>query len=225
MERFRNELKYLISDQEMRLIKDRLERVMKLDGHADHGTYMISSLYFDDYDDSCFYDVAAGVDSRKKYRLRYYDQNTERISLESKYKRNNLVQKRITLLDKKEAKDLVSGKYLRNTVEDELKKELSFGIMAAGLHPVMIVEYERIPYVYEPGNVRVTFDFNLRSSSDLGNFLEEYENRRSILPENTQILEVKYDGFLPTVIYDCINVGNLQQLSVSKYCLCRKYKI
>lgn len=226
MEKYRHEFKYLISYDQMKIIQMRLEKAMKLDSHAENGKYTISSLYFDDYDDSCFYEVAAGIDLRKKYRLRYYEHNTDRIMLECKAKRNNMMLKKACLLDQNEAAKLVNGSYLRDVADqNDLKKEMTFMIMAKGYHPKVIVEYERIPYVYESGNVRITFDMNVISSTDVGHFLDKYAKRRLVLPVDTLIMEVKYDEFLPEVIYDCINIGALEQLSISKYTLCRKYMI
>ena len=224
MEKYRHELKYLIDQGQMLLIRQRLEKTMRLDEHVKGGSYLISSLYFDDYDDSCFHDVGAGVDLRKKYRMRYYDHDDSRISLECKAKRQNLMLKRSTLLNKEESRALVKGRYLRDiSAQDEMKKEFTGKMMAQGYHPVIIVEYERIPYVYKAGNVRITFDMNVRSSKDIENFLGDYKRLRPVLPHGSLIMEVKYDEYLPNVIYDCLNTGDLEQLSISKYTLCRRF--
>lgn len=226
MEKFRHEFKYLISYEQMRLIADRLKRVMKLDPHAKDGRYLISSLYYDDPYDSCFYEVAAGVDLRKKYRLRYYDHDASAVFLECKAKRNNMMLKKNSYLEHYDALKLVNGGYLRDIADqDDLNKELTYKIMARGFKPKVIVEYERVPYVYEAGNIRITFDMNITSSTDLKNFLGQYAYKRSVLPCGSLIMEVKYDEFLPSLIYDCIDIGGLEQLSISKYTLCRKYMI
>ena len=73
--------------------------------------------------------------------------------------------------------------------------------------------------------MRITFDMNVTSSTDVSHFLDEYAKRRLVLPVDTLIMEVKYDEFLPEMIYDCINIGALEQLSISKYTICRKYMI
>ena len=134
--------------------------------------------------------------------------------------------KKACLLERNEAAKLIDGSYLRDVADqNDLKKEMTFMIMAKGYHPKVIVEYERIPYVYEPGNVRITFDMNVTSSTDVSHFLDEYAKRRLVLPVDTLIMEVKYDEFFPEMIYDCINIGALEQLSISKYTLCHKYMI
>lgn len=69
------------------------------------------------------------------------------------------------------------------------------------LRPRVLVSYVREPYVYAAGNVRVTFDSNIRTSL----FQREFLN--GALPDiiatdapGDIILEVKYDAFLPEVI-------------------------
>ena len=69
------------------------------------------------------------------------------------------------------------------------------------LRPRVLVSYVRGPYVYAAGNVRVTFDSNIRTSL----FQREFLNGAlpDIIATDTPgyiILEVKYDAFLPEVI-------------------------
>lgn len=224
MERYRHELKYFIREQEIPLIESRLKAVMRPDPNAVGGSYNISSLYFDDPDDTCLYDVAAGVDRRRKFRIRIYGHDADRIVLESKAKRNDMTLKKSSLLSKKEATELISGRYLRDVAsQDEVKKQLTALMMAQAYRPRTIVEYERVPYVCPYGNVRVTIDMNVRSSMATGGFLDREGGFRPVLPAGVHILEVKYDEYLPSIIYDCLNVFGLQRSSVSKYVLCRRY--
>jgi hypothetical protein len=74
------------------------------------------------------------------------------------------------------------------------------------LSPRTIVDYIREPFVYVPGNVRVTLDREIRTG--LGNL--DFLNPDSLtVPagEDTVILEVKWDTFLPDVIRDLVHVG------------------
>lgn len=89
----------------------------------------------------------------------------------------------------------------------------------------MIVAYERTPFVYNFGNVRITFDRNIGSTTDLNSFFDPYLPLRPILPLGKQILEVKYDELLPDFLYHAMSLGSLQQTTFSKYYLCRKYTV
>ena len=91
------------------------------------------------------------------------------------------------------------------------------------LHPTVSVAYERTPFVYPAGNVRISFDRNIGCSPDLDGFFAHSLPLRPILPQGKQILEVKYDGFLPDFLYAAMNLGSLSQTAFSKYYLCRKF--
>ena len=91
------------------------------------------------------------------------------------------------------------------------------------LRPAVIVEYERIPYIYPNGNVRVTFDLNVSSSCDWTHFWNDDLAKRPIMPAGMHLMEVKFDEFLPDFIYHNLNLGTLSQTAYSKYYLCRKY--
>lgn len=48
-ERYRHELKYLISYGEKAALETRMRPILQMDPHAGSGGYFIRSLYFDDY--------------------------------------------------------------------------------------------------------------------------------------------------------------------------------
>ena len=91
------------------------------------------------------------------------------------------------------------------------------------LRPVVIVEYDRVPYIYSLGNVRVTLDENIRGGSRVDLFLEDQIPLRPIMPAGHHILEVKYDEFLPDFLYEVMNLGSFRQTAFSKYYLCRQF--
>ena len=96
-------------------------------------------------------------------------------------------------------------------------------MMVNRMHPVVIVEYDRTPYIYRYGNVRVTFDMNISSSRAFDRFFEPKLPRRPIMPAGTHLMEVKFDEFLPDAIYRALQLGNLRQTTFSKYYLSRIY--
>lgn len=93
------------------------------------------------------------------------------------------------------------------------------------LRPKVIVEYDRVPYIYPQGNVRITLDENIRSSSRVELFLEDQIPTRPILPAGQHILEVKYDEYLPDFIYRAVQLQELHRTAFSKYYLCRRYHL
>lgn len=221
---FRHELKYPISAAQVEMLKSRLNGILSLDAHAEGGSYRIRSLYFDDYDDRCFYENENGVDPREKFRIRIYNGSTERISLECKRKERGKTLKTACPLTLEQTMLLMEGVPLENISEQPpLLQKLTARMLTTRMRPVVIVEYDRVPYVYRLGNVRITLDTNISSCSDVKRFLEPDIPRRPVMPMGQQLLEVKYDAFLPDHLYRSLSLSNLSQTAFSKYYLARKY--
>ena len=91
------------------------------------------------------------------------------------------------------------------------------------LTPRTVVEYVREPYVYEMGNVRVTFDSRVRSGLQAIDFLSPDLPTVAVTAGKTCVLEVKYDAFLPEVIAWAVAPAGQLRTSFSKYEACRIY--
>ena len=226
-DKYRHELKYPVSGKELEMIKNRIHPLMELDANVgSEGRYNISSLYFDDLFDSCFYDNENGLDPREKFRIRIYNHDISRISLECKRKERGKTLKTSCLLSTSQAEKLCHGEYLRDIGnQSPLLRKFTEQMMSRRLRPVIIVEYNRIPFAYKYGNVRVTFDMELSSSTEVTNFLTGTISKRPVMEAGMHLLEVKYDEYLPDVIYNALQIDNLKQMAFSKYSLCRKYTI
>ena len=223
-EKYRHELKYLISYADKAELVVRLAPVLHLDPHAQQGGYFIRSLYFDDYDDRCLLENENGTDPREKFRIRIYNGSAERISLECKRKERGMTHKTSCPLTREQTELLMAGKIVPNVADrPPLLQKLTAQMMTRRLRPVVIVEYERIPFVYRNGNVRITLDTNLVSSSDVSQFLRERIPHRPVMPLGQQLLEVKYDAYLPDFLYQSLQLSDLRQTAYSKYALCRRY--
>lgn len=97
--------------------------------------------------------------------------------------------------------DLHTGADGRYTIRSRWSGSCCCKMKTQQLRPRVLVSYVREPYVYAAGNVRVTFDSNIRTSL----FQREFLN--GALPDiiatdapGDIILEVKYDAFLPEII-------------------------
>lgn len=227
MEKYRHELKYLVSNAEIAMIKNRLNHLIEPDKNAvSSGMYSIRSLYFDDYENRCFYENENGTDPREKFRIRIYNHSTNRITLECKRKERGKTLKTSCPLTIEQTRALTEGKVLPLIGEQPpLLRKLTMQMLTRKLKPVVIVEYDRIPYVYSNGNVRITLDTNISSSKAIGCFLDERIPKRPVMPLGTQLLEVKYDEYLPDFIYNNLQLQNLSQTAFSKYYICRKIAI
>ena len=217
----RHEHKFYINQADYFQLRSRLRVIAKADQHTDeNGGYKIRSLYLDNYADKAVMEKQAGINRREKYRIRYYNDNTDFIRLEKKSKANMLTFKTTTPITKQQCQSLLSGNY--KCLKDEnvpLMMELYTKMHTELLRPKNIVDYEREVYVYPAGNVRITFDRHIRMTNSVGQFLEP--GAVMIPSANAFILEIKYDGFLPEIIRNILQIDRRMQTEFSKYVVAR----
>ena len=224
---FRHELKYLVTDAQVAAIETRMNAIMQTDGHAvgrKRKEYRLASMYFDDLADSCYYDNENGYDHREKWRIRIYNHSPEEIFLENKVKLHGMTHKHRCRLTKAETVALILGKLFWKP-DRGLLTDFLYEKNTRGFHPTVITVYDRIPFIYPLGNVRITIDRNISSSVDFRHFFDRRLAVRPVLAANTHLLEVKYDEFLPSFIHQCLQTEGLQRTSFSKYYLCRRYSL
>lgn len=220
---FRHEWKHEIHDSDLRALRARLEAVLERDRHAAGGSYAIRSLYFDNLADKALREKINGVNGREKFRVRYYNGDLSRVFLEKKSKWNSLCRKEQVRLSPEEVQAIAQGDVSRlEGSKHPLVWELCLKMTTQGLRPRTIVDYTREPFVYAPGNVRVTLDYNIRTGLNSTDFL----NPDCItIPagDAPAILEVKWDNFLPSLIRDLVQVPRTHTSAFSKYAACRLY--
>ncbi len=221
---FRHELKYLIQSVHVPLLRSRLEHLIPLDKNVSpSGGYTIRSLYFDDYDNRCYWENENGTDPREKFRIRIYNGSTDRIRLECKRKERGKTLKSSCPLTLEQTQQLMAGKVLPHMeCQPAVLQKLTREMLLSRMRPVVIVEYYRIPYVYKNGNVRITLDTQISACDDIQSFLNPSILKRPVMPLGQQLLEVKYDAYLPDFIYRSLQLENLRQTAFSKYYICRK---
>ena len=241
--RYRHEWKHEISWSDLLCIRQRLRAVAQPDPYTIGGKTLIRSLYFDDAADSALREKIDGVNMREKYRIRYYNGDPSFIKLEKKSKHNGLGTKYAAQLTAAEAQAIVDGdlewmreEMLKLSAPDlpegglesqkigpyrrELVGELYSRMQGKGLRPKTIVDYTREPFVYAPGNVRVTFDYDIRTGLSCTDLLDP--DCPTIPAGNGEIiLEVKWDAYLPSIIRDCVETPGRRATAFSKYAICR----
>lgn len=220
---YRHEWKHIISYGQQLILRQRLSAVAQADSHAVNGTYHIRSLYFDNLQDKALREKLDGVNMREKFRLRYYNEDTSHIHLEKKSKLNGLCAKAMAELTAEQAQAIIEGDICWMMASDiPLVQELYSKMLSQGMRPKTIVDYDREPFVFAPGNVRVTMDYNIRSGAEPGAF---FDPASVTLPagDGAIILEVKWDDFLPDIIRDAVQLTGCHTEAFSKYAACRIY--
>ena len=203
---FRHEWKHVLNYADLLTLRHRLGAVMERDPHAIDGKYHIRSLYFDNPDDKALHEKIDGVNIREKFRIRLYNRDTSLIKLEKKSKRNGLGTKYSANLTEEEAQKIVDGDLDWMMASDQaLVQELYCKMRYQRLEPKTIVDYTREPFIFRPGNVRVTLDYDIRTGQERTDFLDP-EVVTIPAGDAPILVEVKWDEFLPTIIRDAVTL-------------------
>lgn len=220
---FRHEVKLEITKLDMIILRSRLKFVMKTDPYAKDGLYEIRSLYFDTADDRALREKIDGVSEREKYRIRMYNGDMSVIKLERKYKKGGLGYKESALLTLEQAKKTAVGDIAwMAKSENETLLRFYTRMQNGALKPKTVVDYTREPFVFPAGDVRVTLDYNIRTSLGCTDFLNE--NCVTVpVAGSPCIMEVKWNEFLPDTVRDAIALDSRQITAYSKYASARMY--
>ena len=221
---FRTERKYILSNLQVSGLFNRMSAVMSGDLHNGTDAYMVRSLYFDTVYQDDYFEKMAGVERRRKIRLRIYDTNSKTAKLEIKEKQGASQLKRSLTVTREEAEQLQNGNYavLRDR-EEPLAEELYYLMTTKQYRPVCIVEYQRRAFMSPTNDIRITFDSQIRSNEGNFSIFDPKLQTYPVFPAGETVLEVKYNGFLLSYIKDMVSTLDCQESASSKYCMARKY--
>jgi len=221
---YRHEIKHMINAGDAAAIRANLTAVAKIDPHAmEKGYYRIRSLYFDDPLDTALHEKLDGVNIRRKFRIRYYNDDLSYIMLECKMKRDGVGAKPQARLTLEETEKILRGEtdwMVRSG--RPLVAALYVDMKTRQLAPKTVVEYKRVPFIYGPGNVRVTIDWAIRTG-----FPKDFLNPDGLtlpIEDDVMLLEVKWDGYLPGIIRKAVALKSRTPSAFSKYAACRVYQ-
>lgn len=205
---------------------NKFSELLTSDSHNGYDGYIVRSLYFDTLDNKDFYLKEVGVEVRRKIRLRVYNPNDNFAMLEMKQKQGDNQLKRSLKVNKKDALELIDGRY-----ECLLKYKDSFALecysymITYGYRPVCVVQYNRNAFICKENKIRITFDSNIVATESNFNIFDDNLSMYPVFPKFNVVLEVKYNGFLLGYIQDFVRRIDKIQISASKYCLARKVSL
>lgn len=219
----REEKKFLINVEDFLRLSHRLDQVMIQDPHNGTHGYVIRSLYFDTIYDRDFFEKDAGVELRRKMRLRIYDPAADFAMLEMKQKQGAQQRKRSLRVSRADAERLCRADFSPLLRYEEPFAAECYGILATRCYrPVTIVEYHRKAFIARENKIRVTFDNQIAATESSFDLFSPRLNMNPVLDRFDVVLEVKYNGFLLDYIRQMINCVDRGELSVSKYVLARQ---
>ena len=217
----RHEEKFLIDYRQYSVVRARAEAAMRPDPNSIDGSYLITSVYYDDHRNTALDEKLDGVKVHTKYRIRTYDCNPSPVNLERKVKRGIMTEKFSSKIDPAwldtfadPATDLEAFGGRTRVMATEMRSK--------GLFPAITVRYKRDAFVYPEADVRLTFDTDVEAlPPDFAHLFDDSECGIPALPRNVVIMEVKYGEYLPAFVRKIASCDAMQ-LSVSKYALCRE---
>ncbi len=222
----RHELKFLISPSELMVLRGLLRPVLSPDPNGDiNNEYYIRSLYFDTINNDALNEKIAGVGNRKKYRIRIYNFSDRIIKLECKSKYGDLISKQSVSIPRDLADQLIAGdpeglQRMRHPLLHDVFREIRTHL----LRPAVIVDYIREAYISDAEEVRITFDKQIRTGLGSHDMFDPSIPTYPIFDDPVEVLEVKFDEFLPSYLQSILSCVTAQRSAVSKYVLCRRYE-
>lgn len=225
--RLRTEQKYYLHLHEYIALKHKVATALTLDIHSlDDDGYNIRSLYFDDPLRNALETKNDGIFRREKYRIRIYNDSDKTINLERKSKFGEYVCKESAPFTQAEYRQVLEGEFsFLLEREEKLLHEFYTALNTYLYRPSVIVDYWREAYVYEFGNVRITFDKKLSAGINTFDVFDSQLVLEEVLPTELTIMEVKFDSFLPDHIRQILQPKSHIRSSISKYVLCREKTI
>jgi len=185
---FRKEKKYKLTASDSHILRSEL---LNLGMEELHPRRVISSQYFDTFDFRMFSESEEGLLPRKKIRVRWYDSNSNNLSMEEK-------------TSSIEGRFKTSGKIDEAYFKKIKKSGLQHGVYGT-IKPSVLISYERMYYTYQ--GARITFDSNISY---------QHCNSQLILRDFETVVEMKVpidapDGF-------CEKILPVPTSRFSKYC-------
>lgn len=232
MNGYRKENKYIVDESVLQEVQNRITPLMQIDPHQKGDYYSIRSIYLDSPDYRSFRENLAGTSPREKLRIRIYNGDSSKISAEVKIRHRETISKLSADISKETLdaivhndlarlpelilKDMESEKNSKETKKKALEKYMMY-IMGEGYAPACMVNYERCAYVYNPCNVRITFDRNVETTRNYADFFCDTLPAIPVFEHGMHVLEVKYDEFLPDVLQETLGGVLPPRTNCSKY--------
>jgi hypothetical protein len=229
----RYELKYVISEETAKAIRDYIQPIFSLDKNVPQGEtqYTVNNLYFDTPSYKFYYDVKFRRLTRFKLRARYYGSSPGKdLWLEIKNKKGSIIWKkrrRIALdtwpgvLDEPLA---LGG----SSPEEGIRESFEELYRLSQARPVLHVRYDREPWVSDIDDYgRITFDTRLRSRLAGGSYEVSAPESEMIYyddpvtlgeVDSLVLLEIKVEQMVPWWAVQIIRLFELKQRGFSKYC-------
>jgi VTC domain len=230
----RSEYKYLVPNDVLAELRAQLAPFMVVDRHGrdlEEKGYTVRSLYFDTASLKYYHEKKAGINERKKLRIRAYNdlRGDSQLFLEIKRKVGRKVRKNrapvqyenlLPLFVTGDVDRFVQSSSRYPDAKDDARR-FFYHLLRYNLRPTHLTSYEREAFLGRfDATLRITFDRNLRGGSYLS--LTDIFRESELLHVFSDhfILEVKYNTRFPGWLRHLLAQYDLRNRALSKYCMC-----
>jgi len=225
----RFELKYVISEQKARCIRDYISSFLELDencvGKSDF-SYAVHSLYIDSDNLQTYWDTINGNKNRFKLRIRYYTEDPHTpVFLEIKRRLDNCIRKQRAAVRQEAVQAILAGQLppahvLASQDPQALPALHDFCRLVQNLEarPKVHVAYLREAYLpLAENSARVTMDRMVRTEFNPTFKLSTRMQNPIVVWSDTVVLELKFTDRFPNWFRDLVRTFDLRQCGAAKY--------
>ena len=223
----RVEKKFVLTTAVAENLFAKLRQILPGDDYSGYNPYYVRSLYFDSFKNDDYWDKLAGIELRKKIRLRVYNAEKSVIKLEVKQKEGENQRKRSLTIAHDEALDMINGNvdFLLKR-EDSIAQDIYYIFKTELYQPKCIVQYKRRAFAIPTNNIRITFDSEITSSEGHFDLFDSFPGVvYPVESKNVVVLEVKYNHFLLSYVKDALQMCDAVESSYSKYVTARMFSL
>lgn len=219
----RYERKFLITKDTMQDCIHYFKNYLSSDPYSKDGKhYTIYNLYFDTKDFSIIRSSIQKPTYKEKLRLRTYANplsDESQVFLEIKKKHLGRVNKRRVTMTYLDAKNYLQKGIMPifNTYEQQqVMQEIDYFVKLHKAKPGAYIRYDRIAFLSESDDLRITFDFNIIYRTKKLT-LESNEGKLILPSENHVLMEIKSDNNFPLWLAQYLSSKKIYSQSFSKY--------
>lgn len=184
----------------------------------EHGKSTVCNIYLDTENYLLIRNSISAIAYKEKLRIRSYGtpKLSDRVFLEIKKKYKGVVYKRRVSATLREVMEYV--KTGEKWMDSQIMREIDYAMHCYGhIRPAVVLSYEREAfYETESPSLRLTFDTNVRYRTDDLD-MEHGTYGKTILPEDTVLMEVKTNGAMPLWLSHALDECGIFPSSFSKY--------
>ena len=138
--------------------------------------------------------------------------------LECKCKNNMDGAKFYLQISRNEVKELEQNRYdFLLDKPNELAHKLYVRMTSRCYRPKTVLQYQRTAYRYPAGDMRITFDRDIKGSMGSYSIYDEYPPYVPLLDADKGVLEIKYSGLYPRALMSMLGMLDSTTQAYSKY--------